>query len=264
MSVVVITGASAGVGRAAAREFARAGCDVGLLARGRAAARSGTHRDRRQFGGTALAVEADVADAEQVDAAAARFEAQLGPIDVWVNNAMATVFAPVARHDRRRVPPSDRGDVPRLGLGNDGGAALHAAARPGRDRPGRLRARLPRHPASGRLLRRQARDAGLPRIAARRADARRLERARDDGAAARPEHAAVHLGPREAAAEAAAGAADLPARGRGRSDRLGGDASAARADGRVADGEGDRRQRRRTRARRPLPCAHRLRRPANG
>src|SRR5437868_5718918 len=92
--VVVITGASAGVGRATVREFARHGAHVGLLARGV----DGLEQARREVeeaGGRALVLPTDVADAEAVEAAAAAVEAELGPIDVWVNNAMASVFSPV-------------------------------------------------------------------------------------------------------------------------------------------------------------------------
>ena len=92
--IVVITGGSAGVGRATATEFARNGYDVAILARDperleRAAA------ELRQHGVRALPIPTDVADADAVDAAAERVEDELGPIDVWVNVAMATVFAPV-------------------------------------------------------------------------------------------------------------------------------------------------------------------------
>ena len=92
--VVVITGASAGVGRAAARAFAVQGAHIGLLARGRDGL-DGCRRDVEERGGRALALPTDVADPGQVEAAAAAVEATFGPIDVWVNNSMVSVFSPV-------------------------------------------------------------------------------------------------------------------------------------------------------------------------
>src|SRR4051794_26505962 len=92
---IVITGASAGVGRATAQEFARRGDRVALLARGRAGLEAAA-ADVRALGGQALTIEVDVADADAVEAAAARVEAQWGAIDVWVNNAMAAVLGEVA------------------------------------------------------------------------------------------------------------------------------------------------------------------------
>jgi NAD(P)-dependent dehydrogenase (short-subunit alcohol dehydrogenase family) len=89
----VITGASAGVGRATARAFAAQGFDVALVARGQAGL-AGAVSDVESAGGRALALETDVARFAEVDAAAARVEEELGPIDVWVNDAMTTVFAP--------------------------------------------------------------------------------------------------------------------------------------------------------------------------
>jgi NAD(P)-dependent dehydrogenase (short-subunit alcohol dehydrogenase family) len=92
---VAITGASAGIGRAAARLFAERGDRVGLIARGHAGL-EGAARDVEQAGGSALAVPADVADFAQAEAAARRIEDSLGPIDVWVNVAFTSVFAPFA------------------------------------------------------------------------------------------------------------------------------------------------------------------------
>src|SRR5687768_2467025 len=92
--VVMITGASAGVGRATAVAFARQGALIGLLARGRAGL-EGALRDVEAAGGRGTVCEVDVADAQAVDDAAARVEETFGPIDIWINNAMASVFSPV-------------------------------------------------------------------------------------------------------------------------------------------------------------------------
>lgn len=134
--VVVITGASAGIGRATARAFARRGADVGLLARGM----DGLEAARREVeaaGRRAVAIPTDVGVPEQVEAAAAAVEEALGPIDVWVNNAMVSVFSPVremteAEYRRvtevtylgsvygtlaalRRMLPRDRGVIVQVG-----------------------------------------------------------------------------------------------------------------------------------------------------
>ncbi|HUH40036.1 MAG TPA: SDR family oxidoreductase [Castellaniella sp.] len=91
--VVVITGASAGVGRATVREFARRGAHIGLLARGKDGLDAAA-REVELAGGKALAIVVDMADAQAVENAADHIERTLGPIDVWVNNAMVTIFAP--------------------------------------------------------------------------------------------------------------------------------------------------------------------------
>lgn len=92
--VVVITGASAGLGRATAREFGSRGAKVALIARG-IEGLEGAKREIESTGGTAMVLALDVADAKAIDDAAAAVEHEFGPIDVWVNNAMASVFSPV-------------------------------------------------------------------------------------------------------------------------------------------------------------------------
>jgi NAD(P)-dependent dehydrogenase (short-subunit alcohol dehydrogenase family) len=102
---VVITGASAGIGRATARLFAERGDNVALIARGQAGL-DGAEREVAEAGGKPLALVTDVADFGQVDAAADQVEAQLGPIDIWINVAFAAVFAPfqeISAAEFRRV-----------------------------------------------------------------------------------------------------------------------------------------------------------------
>ena len=94
--VVVITGASAGVGRATAREFAKKGCSVGLIARDKQRLDDAA-LEMRGLGVAASAQSADVADFGALDQAATQIEQELGPVDIWVNNAMATIFAPFDR-----------------------------------------------------------------------------------------------------------------------------------------------------------------------
>ena len=93
---VVVTGASAGVGRAVARAFAARGAQIGLVARG-VDGLQGAAREVEAAGGKALALPTDVADADAVEAAASAVESAFGPISVWVNAAMATIFAPFER-----------------------------------------------------------------------------------------------------------------------------------------------------------------------
>jgi NAD(P)-dependent dehydrogenase (short-subunit alcohol dehydrogenase family) len=94
--IAVITGGTAGVGRATVRAFARRGYDVAILGRGPEGL-EGARSEVESAGVRALPIRTDVADADQVYAAAERVEAELGPIDVWVNDAMTTIFSPVTR-----------------------------------------------------------------------------------------------------------------------------------------------------------------------
>lgn len=103
--VVVITGASAGLGRAIAHGFARRGARLALLARNPEALDAAA-RECRQLGGEAISIPTDVSDAEAVERAAEEIERELGPMDIWVNNAMVSVFSPVREmeaSDYRRV-----------------------------------------------------------------------------------------------------------------------------------------------------------------
>jgi NAD(P)-dependent dehydrogenase (short-subunit alcohol dehydrogenase family) len=103
--VVVVTGAAAGVGRAAARAFAAKGADVALIARGEDALEA-ARKEVEALGRRALVLPLDVADAAAVEHAAAEVEDKLGPIEVWVNDAMVSVFAPfleISADEFRRV-----------------------------------------------------------------------------------------------------------------------------------------------------------------
>ena len=119
--VVVITGGSAGVGRATARRFAAAGCSVAILARGKSGI-AATVSELQVAGVAAAGLAVDVADAELLEAAAAEVELELGPIDIWINNAMTTVFGrfmDISAEEYRRVT-----DVTYHGVANGTRAAL--------------------------------------------------------------------------------------------------------------------------------------------
>ena len=92
--VVMITGAAAGIGRATAQAFAKRGAHIGLLARGRVGL-EGAKSDVEKLGGRGLILVADVADDKAVEAAAEKLENEFGPLDIWINDAMASVFAPI-------------------------------------------------------------------------------------------------------------------------------------------------------------------------
>ena len=134
--VVVVTGAGAGLGRAIVQAFAKRGASIGLVSRGRDRLEDAKCEVERA-GGRALVLPTDVADPDAVEAAAARVEAELGPIDVWVNDAMTTVFSPVREMTAddfkrvtdvtylgfvygtqaalRRMLPRDRGSIVQVG-----------------------------------------------------------------------------------------------------------------------------------------------------
>ena len=164
--VAVVTGASAGVGRATARAFAERGFDVALLARGQAGLDAAV-REVQAAGQRALAIPTDVAEFEQVDRAASRVEEELGPIDVWVNDAMTTVFAP-----SWEVKPADfQRAIEVTFLGQVWGTmAALSRMRPrdrGIDRQRRLGPGIHRDPAAGRLLLIEVRLPGVLRVGAR-------------------------------------------------------------------------------------------------
>ncbi|HEY2348370.1 MAG TPA: SDR family oxidoreductase [Puia sp.] len=94
--VVVVTGASAGLGRAIARAFAREGAHIGLIARGMDGL-EGAKREIEEMGSKAVISQTDVGDSEAVERAAELIETQLGPIDIWINNAMVSVFGPLKK-----------------------------------------------------------------------------------------------------------------------------------------------------------------------
>jgi short-subunit dehydrogenase len=134
--VVVITGASAGVGRALARAYGARGASVGLIARGLDGLEA-AREDVERAGGRAIVCAGDVGDADRVEEAAAAVESTFGPIDIWINNAMVSVFSPVKEMNAdefrrvtevtylgvvhgtlaalRRMLPRDRGRIVQVG-----------------------------------------------------------------------------------------------------------------------------------------------------
>lgn len=173
--MIVVTGASSGIGRATARAFGAQGASLGLLARGR----DGLEAARREVeaaGGRAIVQIVDVADAEAVEAAAAAVEGELGPIDAWVNVAMATVLAPVKDLTAAEIRRST--EVSYLGHVHGTLSALRRMLPRDRGTIVQVNSALACRgvPLLAGLLRRQARDQGLHRVAACRAVARRQRR----------------------------------------------------------------------------------------
>ena len=220
MKVIAVTGASAGVGRAAVRRFARSGARLGLIARGRERLESTAGRGRGARRRGARAPGRRRRPRRGRERRRRRSRTRLGPLDVWVNNAMATVFAPVGD----TTPEEFRRATEVTYLGSVWGtmAALRRM-RPrdrGHDRAGRLGARVPlasrsRPPYCGAKHAIRGFTESLRTELLHDGSNVHVTMVQLPGA----QHAAVRLEPREAAAAAAAGAADLPARGRGRGDR---------------------------------------------
>ncbi len=192
-AVVVITGATAGVGRATVREFASNGACIGLLARDPDRL-DVTRKEVEALGGKAISVVTDVAYPDQVEAAASRIEEAFGPIDIWINNAMVTVFSPIKElepEEIRRVT-----EVTYLG-------AVHGTL-------SALRRMLPRNqgtivqvgsalayrsiPLQSAYCAAKHAVLGLYRVAPHRAASRQEQSSRHDGAVAGIEHAAVRVG----------------------------------------------------------------------
>ena len=196
--VVVITGASGGIGRASARMFAQQGDHVALLARGSTGLGRGRPRGprprRRRLADQRRHRRPPGARAGRGPGRGrARPDRRVGQRRVHLG------VRPLHRHRTRRVPPRHRGHLPRLRQRHPHRPDPDAAPRPRRDRPGRVRARPPRHPAAVGLLRRQARHVGVPRVAADRAAPRPQQRARHLGGDARGQHPPVHVGAVQAA-----------------------------------------------------------------
>ena len=147
--VVVVTGASGGVGRAIVHAFAKRGARLGAGG-ARASRRCATSRGRcKSSGGEALILPTDVADAEQVEAAAVAAEEHFGADRHLDQRRHGDRVRQGGRHRAGRVQASHRGHLSGHRLRDDGGAAAHDRPRPRKDRSGRLRALLPRDPAAG-------------------------------------------------------------------------------------------------------------------
>ena len=207
--MVAVTGASGGVGRAVVREFAKRGDSIAMLARGEVGL-AATAAEVTVAGATPMVVPVDVADPFQIEAAVARIEDELGPIDIWVNSAFTSIFAPFAEispEEFKRVT-----EVTYLGAvyatmavlrrmrERDAGTIVHV---------GSTLATAVRWTA---YCGAKHAPKGFPRVAALRAVARPAMSG-DDGAAASGEHSAVLVGA-VPAASARVGAADLPAESR--------------------------------------------------
>ncbi len=238
--IVVVTGASSGVGRAIARRFGAEGAKVALIARDLIGLEDAAS-EIRIMGGQAMVLPLDVSDAAAVERAADRVASLWGRIDVWVNDAMVSVFAPVNQttpDEYRRVI-----EVNYLGYVHGTLAALkhmRAVQRRG-DRADRLGRRLSVDPAPERL---QRVEGGRPRVHGRppqRAHPGGERNPGDPSSAAGRQHAAVRGGAQQAAFAPAPGPAHLPARGHRRGRVARSAASAPRDLDRMEHHQGDRR-----------------------
>lgn len=196
-----------GVGRAPVREFARHSASIGVIARGREGL-DGARREVEALGGKALVLPLDVADPEQVEDAAAQVERRLGPIDIWVNNTMTSVFSPIEEmmaEEFKRVT-----EVTYLGYVY---GRLAALKRMPRDRGTIVHVGSPLAyrsiPLQGACCAREAGSARILCCAPHRTSSRPQQCAHHHGSDARAEYAAARLGEEPLAAKSLARAADL-------------------------------------------------------
>ena len=233
--VVVVTGGGAGLGRAIVQSFARRGAHIGLVSRSQERLED-AQREVEQLGGKALVLPGDVADPATTEHAAERVEEEFGPIDIWVNDAMTTVFSPFHEMSAGRFQTGDGGHLPRLRIRHHGRSQAHAAAEPWDHRPGRLGAGVSIDSAPVGVLRRQARHRRVHRLDPQRAYPRRQSRPHHGSPDARVEHAPVLVVQEQHGRQGSAGAADLSAGGRCRGGVLGRAPPASRGLRRLADG----------------------------
>ena len=260
---VVVTGAAAGVGRAAARAFGERGCRVALLARGEDGLRAAAG-EIESAGGRALVLPCDVADPEAVEAAAGAVEEAFGAIDIWVNVAMATIFGPV-----HRITPAEfrrATEVSYLGFVYGTMAALKRMRPRNRGTIVQVGSALSYRavPLQSAYCGAKFAIRGFTQSLHSEIAARRRRHPSDDGANAGAEYAAIHLGAQQDGAAAAAGAADFPARGGGPGDHLCGLFPTARGMGRMAQRQSHPRDQGRARPAKPVSCFPRIHRPADG
>ena len=238
MATIVITGASAGVGRAVARSFARPGARIGLVARSEDRLQVAA-REVRAKGGEALVLPTDVADADALEVAAASTESAFGPIDIWINVAMVTVMSPVidmTPEEYRRVT-----EVTYLGCVHGTLAALRRMKPRDRGTIVQIGSALAYRsvPLQSAYCAAKSAIVGFTDSLRSELNSRSVEREADRRASSGGQHAAVRLGAQQAAAQGAAPSADLRAGGHRRRDPSRGDPSATRVLAGLARDQGD-------------------------